>query len=125
MAKEKQTVTAIDKLIQKAMANDEDIGNPDDGSLGTWPMVLSWLCKVDCGKGMVKEPAKLSIKAVPGGYVGTLSDNTLKVAIDAFAQDLAGVFDALESALSQAVPNIRTFGRGEPMLKKRRNRDGR
>jgi len=123
MAKDNKTVSAIDRLLMRAQADNEDIGNEDDAAKTTWPNLWIWLTRIDVGKNLMKEPARMAIKGVPGGFIGTLSDSTLKVAVDATSDSLAGIFDAFEAELSRINPVIRPYGKGDIKLKKRRKGD--
>lgn len=123
MAKSDKSISAIDRLIMRAQAESEDIGNDDDAAKTTWPNLWQWMTRIDVGKNLMKEPARLAIKGIPGSFIATLSDSTLKVAVDATSESLAGIFDALEQELSRLNPVIRPYGKGEVKLKKRRKGD--
>jgi len=120
MGKQQEHLSAVDRLIAKAIGRDDTLGNPDDEVNLIAPVTLAWLTRIDCGKGLVKEPAKLTLKAVSGGFLATISDMSLGKAIDVLVPQLGTLWVCLESALTQTVPNIRQFGRGDVKLKKRK-----
>lgn len=120
MAREREHLSAVDRMIAKAVGRDETLGNQDDPVTLIAPVTLTWLTRVDCGKGLVKEPAKLTLKAVSGGFLVTISDISLGKAIDVLVPVLGDLWVCLETALTQAVPNIRQFGRGDTKLRKRK-----
>jgi len=113
----KQAPSALDRMLQAAVSERQCLGSMDDPIVATCPILHKWLTNVDAGPKHLKEPARLSIRATPGGWLVTLTDESLAVAIDASATTLDGLWPALEAALTSSAPAIRTWGRKGVRLK--------
>ncbi len=72
------------------------------------------------GKDHVKQPATLSIRLGPEGVLVTLTDRDLAVSFDVACSSLTEAFAAMETALTSLSPPMRSWGKKEPSLRKRR-----
>jgi len=115
-----KTKSALDRLIDLAAGNNVALGAKDDPAAREWPNLWEWLSRTDAGADHLKDPARLSLALVPGGVQAGLSDATFGVTVDAVSNTLAGVFAALEANLASATPTIRTWRKGEVVLRKKK-----
>jgi len=121
MAKSRE-MTVLDRLILQAAGDNVILGNAADAGKVQWPNVWEWLSRTDADKDHLKEPARMSLALVPGGVQVALTDAAFGVTVDAVSETLSGVFDALERNLTSQAPTIRTWRKGEVVLKKKRKK---
>ena len=117
MAKAK---SALDRLIDQAAGQNVALGAKDDPATKDWPNLWEWLSRTDAGPEHLKDPARMSLALVPGGVQVALSDATFGVTVDAVSESLAGAFAALERNLTAQTPTIRTWRKGEVVLRKKK-----
>lgn len=111
--------TALDRLIDLAAGANVALGDKADPAAKDWPNLWEWLSRTEAGPDYLKDPARLSLALVPGGVQVALTDATFGVTVDAVSQTLGGVFAALESNLTAQTPTIRTWRKGEVVLRKK------
>jgi hypothetical protein len=120
MGKADKKLSALERLVQEAMGEGKSFGNGDDPAKGKWPELWRWLSTCYIGRDHVKQPATLSIRLGPEGVLVSLFDRDLAVSIDVTAGSLEDSFQALENALTGPHPPVKSFGRREPRVRKRR-----
>lgn len=113
----KHNLTALDRMLLGAVAEKQQLGNLDDPICTLYPVLFRCLTNTDAGPKHLKEPARLAIRATPGGWLVTLTDESLAVAIDASSPTLEGLWASLEGSLTCIAPAIRTWGRKGIKLK--------
>lgn len=118
MAKER-ILTALDKMVLRAIGREDSLGPEADVAAESFPLLVAWLTRVDAGRDHVKDPARLTIRAVPGGYCVSLADATFGIGLDAGSSTLQGVFAALEAALGSETPALKTFGKMRGVRKRK------
>jgi hypothetical protein len=111
----------MDRLIQQAIGADRSLGREDDPARKKYPQLWLWLSTIYAGRDHVKQPATITIRLGPEGALATLTDRDLAVSMDVSVPHLADVLAALEAALSQAAPPIRSWGKSEPKLRRRKS----
>lgn len=111
-------LTLLDRLVKEAIGNNRILGGPDDEAVLSFPEVWEWLTRTRCGDEHVKQPARLSVTAIPGGWLASISDSTLCVTVDATTDKLQDAFGALERGLGNGTATIRTWGDKQATLKK-------
>lgn len=121
MAKSDKRVSALDRLIQEAAGDGKVLGRDDDPAAKEFPDLWQWLATVYVGRDHIKQPSTITIRLGPGGVLASLVDRDLSVSVDATCPHLAGVFTALQQALTGDAPPVKSWGRREPHLRKRRN----
>jgi len=121
MAKSVQQLSAVDRAIAQALGDGLVLGREDDPAAKEFPQTWEWLRKVYVGKDRLKTPATLTIRLTPGGCLITLNDRDLAVAIDAACEHLGQALAALEAQLTGASTHVRTYGRREPSLRRRKS----
>jgi len=107
---------ALDRATSDALV----VGPINDEAQLKYPLLWQWLTSCEAGRDHLKVPAKLSIKASGAAFLCSLSDEAYGVSLDASSDSLDGCFAALESALSQPQPAIRTWPNHTPRLRKRK-----
>ena len=112
--------SALDKQIQAAIGQDRRLGNPDDPARKRYPVLWDWLSRIYAGRDWIKQPATLTLSLGTEGVIATLTDRDLCCSCGVAVATLAEVFAALEAALTAPNPPIRSWGRKEPQLRKRR-----
>lgn len=117
---ELKKISSVERAIQQAMGDNRTIGAGDDPAEKQLPELWRWLTTLYVGRDHIKNPATLSIRLAPGGVVCTLSDRDLKVGLDVGCPYLQDIFKAIEHALQDPATTFKTWGKGEPHLRKRR-----
>jgi hypothetical protein len=119
VAKEKPS--ALDRVIQSAIGDERVLGRGTDPTKEKYPNLWDWLSRHYVGREHVKQPATLTIRLGPEGALATLTDRDLSVSIDVAAPHLDDVYEAIEAALVSNCPPIRSWGKKEPQLRKRKS----
>lgn len=112
-------MNALDRLVQQALGDNHTFGLATDPAAMSWPLLWRWLTSTDAGPEHLMDPAKLSIRAMPTGFVVGLSSEGLAVSLDATCEHLADTFQALEDALKSPHPAFRSWQGKKPALRKR------
>lgn len=120
MAKGNNHVGALDRIIMAAIGDDRVLGREDDPCKLRCPSLWDWLSRRYVGRDRVKTPAVLTIRLGPEGALATLTDRDLSVSVDVACPHVEDVFAFLESALTSECPPIKTWGKKEPTLRKRK-----
>jgi len=121
MGKEKH-MTAFDRLIQETIANDRHVGHPEDPARERWPTLWDYLTRTDCGKDHVMKPGRLSVSLCPAGVSVGLILGDLGYTLSVVVPHLSDVLDSLESVLSGPNPPWQQMSRGEPKVRKRKQK---
>jgi len=120
MAKERK-LSSFDRIVEMAMGTNKVLGCEDDPSRLAFPSVWEWLSTVYLGKDHVKAPAILTVQLGPEGVLVRLTDRDLATAVDASCRHLSDVYQALETILTTPGAPIRSWGRKEPQVRKRKS----
>jgi hypothetical protein len=120
MAKSNSHPSALDRVIQSAIGDERVLGREDDPCRTRCPELWDWLSRHYVGRDRVKTPAVLTIRLGPEGCLATLTDRDLSVSIDVACPHVEDVFAALEAALTSDCPPVKSWGKKEPQLRKRR-----
>lgn len=113
-------ISSFDKMTQVAVGKGIRLGNPEDGAAGLYPELWKWLSTTDAGPDHLKDPARLSIKLVPGGALVSLSDDAYGVSLDASCDTIMNALGAIEQALTAEQPAFRTWSRSEVKVRKKK-----
>ncbi len=122
MAKEKQPLSALDRAIQTAIGSGRTVGLEIDPAREKYPTLWDWLTRTGDGGDHLMQPASLSIQLGPEGVLATLTHRDLCVSCSIATPLLDDVLTAMEIALTQVNPPIRSWGKQEPHLRKRRQK---
>jgi hypothetical protein len=114
-------LSALDRIIGQAIGEDRTLGLPDDPAKVAYPTLWDWLSRIYVGRDHVKNPATLTIALGPEGVLATLTDRDLGVSFGVGCGHLDKVLATLEAALSGPHPPMRSWGRREPKVRKRKS----
>lgn len=121
MAKDKDRVlSAFERAVQYAIGNGQQLGSESDPLRDRCPLLWAWLSAVFVGKEYQKSPASLNFRLGPDCAHAVLSDRDLCTSLEVTAQTVDALFPALEAALASSSPPIKTWGKREPRLRRRR-----
>jgi hypothetical protein len=112
-------VNHFDRLVQQAASSHRSLGNDDDAARMSLPLTWRWLTETEADKEHVKDPAKLTIRAVPDGFLASLSDECFGVSLDIHLTCLADLWTAVEEALKRQDAPWRTWPNHKPKLRKK------
>lgn len=121
MAKEPKKLSALDRAIQQAMGEGRSVGSEDDPARERWPNLWEWLARIYVGEDRMMQPGSISIMLGPEGAIATVSNRDLQMRVPVATPHLGDVFDALEKELAKERPNIQSWGKTEPRLRKRKS----
>jgi len=116
-------VSFLDRLIQQTVADNRTLGRLDDPAREELPNLWAWLTTTEAGRDHVKDPATLVIRIGPEGCLVSLSDRSLGYALDVSCPHLSDCLESVEQALAGPNPSIRTVGKGEPKVRKRKSKN--
>lgn len=114
-------MSSMERAVLHAMGENKTMGNQEDPAKERYPELWAWISTVHVGRDKLKTPASISVRLGPEGVLITLTDRDLAVSIDATCPTLDGVYAALESALASKNPAIKTWGKKEANLRKRKS----
>jgi len=115
--------SSFERMTQVATGKGVRLGSGDDPSIQAHPELWKWLATTEAGPDHLKDPARLSLKLVPGGVLVSLSDDAYGVSLDASCDTLLGALDAIEQALRSPQPAFRTWNRTEVKIRKKRKEE--
>jgi hypothetical protein len=123
MAKSKD-MTSFDRMTQVAVGKGIDLGAADDTARELFPELWKWLSTTEAGPDHLKDPARLTMKLVPGGCLVSLSDDAYGVSLDASSDTLANALTAIEQALRSPQPAFRQWNRDAVKVRKKKKEGG-
>lgn len=113
-------LSAFDRSVLQAVGDNRSFGRADDPAATEFPLLWKWLSTSQLKGNYVKTPATITIRLSVDGVQVVLADRDLAVSVEACCADLANVFQALEAALNADTPPLKTWGKREPNLRKRK-----
>src|SRR5262249_23706090 len=113
-------MSALDRQIQQALGEGKVLGNDDDPAREKLPALWDWLSRGYVGPGHVKQPAHVTIRLAQGGVMATVTDRDLCVSVDVATPYLTDILAAMDRALANPSTPLRTWGKKEPNLRKRK-----
>jgi hypothetical protein len=114
-------LSSMERAVLHAMGENKVLGNADDPAKATYPELWAWMSTVHVGRDRIKTPASLSIRLGPEGVLVSLTDRDLGVGLEVSCASLEMAFAAIEIALQGPNPPIKSWGKKEPNLRKRKN----
>lgn len=120
MAKSERHLSTFDLQILHAIGEGKNLGSDGDPAIIQWPNLWQWLSTVYAGKEYVKQPANMTIRLGPAGVLVAVVDRDLSVSCETSCQFVGQAFDAIEAVLATPSAPIKSWGRKEPKLRKRR-----
>jgi len=119
---EDRKLSALDRAILSALGDGRTVGREDDPLAASCPDVWEWLTKTVGGTDYLLQPAVLTIQLGPEGVLGTLTHRDLRRSVSVACGHVADVIPALQAELVKPNPAIKTWGKDEPHLRKRRQK---
>lgn len=120
--KDERKLSALDRAILQAIGDGVQVGHPDDPAKDLYPNLWEWLTRTEGGKDHVMQPAVVTIQLGPEGVLATVTHRDLKRSVGAACIHLGEVLEALEAVLSMPNPPIRSWGKEDAHLRKRRQK---
>jgi hypothetical protein len=115
-------LSVLDRCILVALGDGRTVGQQDDPAVEKYPHVWEWLSKTQGGQNHVLQPAVLTIQLGPEGVLVSLTHRDLRVSCSVACPYLDDVLPTLQEALSQPHPPLRTWGKDDPVLRKKRQK---
>lgn len=113
-------LSALDRAIMAALGDGKTVGLEDDPFAVTYPDVWQWLTKTDGGRDYIMQPAVITLQLGPEGALVSLTHRDLRRACTVACPHLGQFMEVLQAALTSPHPPIRSWGKDEAHLKKRR-----
>ncbi len=120
MGRSERQLSALEKAVAQAIGDSRALGNPSDPAIAKYPQLWAWLSTVYVGRDCIKSPAYLTIRLGVDGVVISLVDRDLCTTVEVSAGCLEDALPAIETALCSTNPPLKSWGRKEPRLRKRR-----
>jgi len=117
--KDDKYASALDKAILSAMGQGRSVGREDDPAKDEYPILWDWMSRIYIGIDRVRTPATIMIRLGPEGVLVSMTDRDLGYTVDTVCNHLGEVLQSIEAELHKAVPNIKSWGKKEPRLRKR------
>lgn len=116
--------SALQRAIESAIGEQRRVGREDDPAAKQLPNLWEWLTLVTDPEGKyLIQPATISIRLEPEGVNVSVTSRDLKCSAACSCPHLQDALQALEIALTGPNPPVRTWGKDEPHLRKRRRKD--
>lgn len=114
----------LQRAIDAAIGEGRTVGREDDPARERYPRIWEWLTlTTDPDNRYIISPGTISISLGPEGVNISCTLRDLKYSCTAGALSLLDALDALEEAMGREGPHLRTWGKDEPHLRKRRRKD--
>jgi len=113
-------LSALDRAILQAIGEGVRVGLDDDPGKTKWPNLWEWMTRTEGGKDHVMQPAVVTIQLGPEGVLVTVTHRDLKRSVPTSCLHLENALDALEATLALPNPPIRSWGKEDAHLRKRR-----
>lgn len=117
----KRRLSALDRAIEQAMGSGRKVGREDDPAQQSHPNLWEWLSRIYIGEDRMMQPASLTVQLGPEGVLVRISSRDLQSSVSVSCPYLKDILDAIESELSRDNPNIQSWGKSEPKLRKRKS----
>jgi hypothetical protein len=116
--------SALERAIQAAIGDERTVGREDDPAKEKYPRIWEWLTlTTDASKRYLISPGVITITLGPEGVNVSCTLRDLKYSCTSGCLHLQDALDALELAMGTDGPHLRTWGKDEPHLRKRRQKD--
>lgn len=122
MAKSEKKPSALQRALEAAIGAGRTVGLESDPAREKWPALWEWLTATGEGTEFLMQGASISINLGPEGVFASITHRDMGVTCSIAVLHLHEVFEGLDAALASPNPPIRTWGKTEPMLRKRRKK---
>lgn len=116
--------SALSKAIQTAIGQSKQLGLDTDPGREKYPNLWEWLTQTGEGTEYIYQPASITIQLGPEGIFASMTHRDLQVSCSVACENLDDALVALELALADPHPPIKSWGKSEPSLRKRRKQTG-
>jgi len=115
-------LSALDRAILQAIGEGISVGQDSDPAREKYPCLWEWLTRTRGGQDHVMQPAVVTLQLGPEGVLCTVMHRDLKRSVGAACLHLDDALASLEAVLSQPNPPIRSWGKEDAHLRKRRQK---
>lgn len=120
----RKKTSPLGRAIDAAIGEGRKVGREDDPAATELPRIWEWLTLSSDPEGKyIISPATITISLGPEGVNISCTLRDLKYSCTAGCLYLQDCLRALEEALGTEGPHLRTWGKDEPHLRKRRRKD--
>lgn len=119
---EERKLSALDRALMQAIGDGLVVGRQDDTAQNKYPLLWEWLTKTEGGRDYIMQPAIITLQLGPEGCLVTLTHRDLRRTVPVACQFLEEAFAAMEEALGKPNCPIKSWGKDQPHLKKRRQK---
>jgi len=113
-------LSAIDRAVLAAIGDGRIVGLPDDPARERFPQLWEWLTLTEAGRDYVMQPAVVTVQLGPEGVLVTMTHRDLRRTVSVACKHLEEAYQALQTALDSPNPPMRSWGKDDPHLRKRR-----
>lgn len=121
MAREKERLSAFERIVQAAMGDNRTLGLDTDPTKEECPELWRFLTTIYVGRDKLMTPGKITLQLGPEGCLVQLVVRDIAHSIGVGCPHIDGWARALESALAGPNPPWQPWGRKEPNLRKRKS----
>lgn len=118
--KEERKLSALDRALMAAIGDGLVVGRQDDPAQNRYPLLWEWLTKTEGGRDYIMQPAVISIQLGPEGCLATVTHRDLRRSVQVACLNLDDCLAALEDTLGKTNCPVKTWGKDQPHLRKRR-----
>jgi len=119
---DERKLSALDRAILQAIGEGIQVGHESDPAQQKYPNLWEWLTRTRGGQDHVMQPAVVSLQLGPEGCLVTVTHRDLKRSVGAACLHLDDALAALEAVLALPNPPIRSWGKEDAHLRKRRQK---
>lgn len=116
-----QRLSALDRAVQLAIGGEQKVGLTDDPLALSCPELWRWLTQINWGRDHIVTPAVITMRAGPEGMIAAVTHRDLGMSAEVCVPYAADCLKALEEAISGPHARVRTWGRQQGRLRKRRS----
>lgn len=113
-------LSALDRSIQAAVADERELGSDADPAKVEQPLLWEWLTRTRASRDHVITPGKLVLTAGPGGWIVQLNHADMAQSVECHCTTLAGVFQAMEEYLASPSLVVKPWGKKQPTARRRK-----
>jgi len=115
--------SALKRALDAAIGEERPVGRADDPAREKFPLLWEWLTLTtdETGEYLI-QPGSITVSLGPEGVFATVSLKDIQYSCPCSCTYLEEVFAALEAALGAPNPPVKSWGKTEPHLRKKRKK---
>lgn len=121
--KKDRPLSPLQRMVAQAMGEDRTFGAENDPAKERYPALWEFLATVYVSETRMKTPCKLTVQLGPGGVICSLTDPDMKQSLQVAFPHLVNLLEEMERAAADPLAPWKSWGKGEPELRKRKKRD--